>query len=419
VTALLVALALTAQAQAQPQGQPEKIAEIRVHGNATISDAIVLQLAGVSVGATLEANTLADIEKHLRESGRFDEVQVRKRYRTLAMDEVALVLLVHEKPGVTESGEPPGTFRKLRSHLMFFPIIYYDDGYGWTYGARTSLVNIVGKGTHLAVPLSWGASRHAALEADRTFKTGPFTRATGSFGILQRENPFYLVDDQRVSGKGRLERRLFDTLTLGGELARTQVKFGATHDQIWTTTADATIDTRRDPMYPSNAVLTSVSWTRLYSIGTTSFSARGDSVDKVTYDARGYKRLFHQNVFAARIQYDTSSAPLPQYEQPLLEGANVRSTPSGLFAGDKRLLWSAEVRMPVSSPLDAGRLGFSVFYDAGTIAPYGQSVTKPKPQSGAGAGVWMIFTVIQLNLDVAHSFNGQGTRVHFGTGFSF
>jgi len=416
IPALLLSLALQAPAAAGP----ETITEIRVHGNATISDAVVIQLAGLAIGATLDPNTLTDAEKRLRESGRFDEVQVRKRYRTLTMDEVAVVLLVHEKPGVTVTGQPPGTFRKVRNHLMFFPIVYYDDGYGWTYGARTSLVNVAGKGTHIATPLTWGADKHAALEVDRTFNGGPFTRALGSVGILQHENPFYDVDDRRVTGKGRLERRLFYRVTLGGELGRQNIDFGATSDRLWTTAFDATLDTRRDPKYPVDAVYTGVAWTRLHSIGATSFSASGGAVDKTTYDLRGFKRLFGQNVLALHLQYDTASAPLPQYEQPLIEGYYVRSAPTGTFAGDKRLLWSAEVRVPVSSPLDVtGRLGLNVFYDAGTVAPFARSALTQKPISGACAGVWMIFTVIQLNFNVAHSFNGTGTRFNFGTGFSF
>src|SRR5262249_5570102 len=293
---LLLTIALQAQPAPAAPAAPEKIGEIRVHGNATITDAVVIQLAGLTVGGTLDANALADAEKRLHDSGRFDEVQVRKRYRTLAMDDVAIVLLVHEKPGVTATGQPPSTFRKIRNHLMFFPIVYYDDGYGWTYGGRTSLVNIAGKGTHIAAPLTWGADKHAALEVDRTFNAGPFTRVFGSYGILQHENPFYNVDDQRVTARGRIERRLFDRVTLGGELAHQSIDFGdTTRDRIWTTTLDATLDTRRDPKYPVDAVYTGVIWRRLHAIGVTSFSATGDAINKTTYDARGFKRLFGQN----------------------------------------------------------------------------------------------------------------------------
>jgi len=72
IAALLLSIGLQAQPSA-PSGQTsEKIAEIRVHGNATISDAVVIQLAGLAIGATIDANTLADAEKRLHASGRFD-----------------------------------------------------------------------------------------------------------------------------------------------------------------------------------------------------------------------------------------------------------------------------------------------------------------------------------------------------------
>ena len=132
----MIAAVILAVMASLPQAAAEKVAEIRVHGNATLSDEAVLKLAGVAVGTPLEAGGTDAVEKRLRDSGRFDEVQVRKRYRTLAMDEVALVLLVHERPGITAAGEPPSVLRRIRSRLMFFPILRYDDGYGWTYVDR-------------------------------------------------------------------------------------------------------------------------------------------------------------------------------------------------------------------------------------------------------------------------------------------
>jgi len=232
-----------AEQSAVQAGPAERVAEIRVHGNATLSDEAVIGLAGVTPGATLDAGGVAAIEKRLRDSGRFDEVEVRKRYRTLAMDEVALVLLVHEKPGISPTGEPPSVLRRLRSRLMFFPILDYEDGYGWTYGARTTAVDIAGKGTHVSVPLSWGGTRRATIEADRTFHSGPLTRLTGSFGVAQRENPHYEIDDHRTELKARGERRLFDTVTIGAEAARTNVSFAPLDDAFWSGGADVTLDT--------------------------------------------------------------------------------------------------------------------------------------------------------------------------------
>ena len=152
-----------------------------------MADEDVVRLAGVAAGRQARARCACTaIEHRLRESGRFDEIQVRKRYRTLEMDEVALVLLVHEQPGIRPDGTRPGPFHRLTSRLMFLPILTYDDGYGWTYGARTSTVNALGLGERLSVPLTWGATRRAALEAERTFRGGPLTRVLGSFGIAQR-----------------------------------------------------------------------------------------------------------------------------------------------------------------------------------------------------------------------------------------
>ncbi len=399
------------------QAPPETIAEVRVHGNATLSDEAVIALAGVAVGSALDAGGTDAVEKRLRQSGRFDEVQVRKRYRTLAMDQIALVLLVHERPGITPAGQPPSVVRRIRNRLMFFPIIRYDDGYGWTYGGQTAVVNALGKGTRLSVPLSWGATKRAAVEADRTFKTGPLTRLTGTFGISQRENPRFQIDDRRMDINARAERRVFDQVTLGGELGRTRVNFQPVRDSFWTTGADATLDTRRDPSFPSDAVLASVAWSRLHPIGQTSFGA--GAIDRCRVDARGFKRLFGQNVLAVRADYDSASAPLPQYEQWLLGGSSLRGVRSGTYAGDTRILWSAELRVPVSSPLSIGRVGFNVFMDGGAAAPYGARIRDQPQHKSAGAGLFLIAKVIQLNFDLSRSIDGRSTRFHFGTGFTF
>jgi outer membrane protein assembly factor BamA len=399
---------------------PATITEIRVHGNATLSDEAVLKLAGIAIGGALEPGGTEAVEKRLRESGRFDEVQVRKRYRTLAMDEIAVVLLVHERAGVTTSGEPPTILRRLRNRLMFFPILQYDDGYGWTYGGRTAVVDALGKGTRLSFPLSWGATKRATIEADRTFKTGPLTRLTGTFGIAQRENPHFLVDDRRIEVNARAERRLFNMVTLGGGLGRTRVTFLPARESFWTSGADATLDTRRDPSFPSDAVLASVAWSRLHPIGATSFAAAGAPVDRYRLEARGFKRLFGQNVLALRAEYDNASGPLPQYEQWLLGGTSLRGVKPGTYAGDQRFLWSAEVRVPFSSPLSTGgRVGFNVFMDGGATALQGQRIWDEPRHKSAGAGLFLIVTVLQLNADVSRSIDGKSTRFHFGTGFTF
>ncbi len=412
--AVLAPRAYAAQAAPATQGAPaarETIAEIRIHGNVTIRDDEVLKLAGIAVGAPLEANALDAIKQRLRNSGRFDEVDVRKRYRTLAMDEVALVLLVHERAGVTPDGKPPSTMKRLTSRLMFLPILHYDDGYGWTYGGRTSAVDLLGLGERLSVPLSWGGTRRAALEAERSFKSGPLTRVLGSFGVAQRENPFYEVDDRRTEVNGRVERRLFRAVMLGADAGRTAIAFAGASDDFWTTAADARLDTRGDPAFPSDAVLLGARWNRL------NLSSGG--IDRYTLDGRGYKRVYRQAVIAVHAQYDTANAPLPPYEQWLLGGDSLRGTRAGSFAGDTRAFGSVELRVPFSSPLSTGRVGFNVFMDAGVATPHGERLADASFQRTAGGGLFLVAPLVRLNLDVAHSVEGHDTRVHFSTGFSF
>src|SRR5205085_9670059 len=82
----------------------ETVHEIRVHGNAAVTDADVVKLAGVAVGDAIVPDAVRGIEKRLKDSDRFDTVEVRKRYRSLDdPTDVAIVLVVHERPGVTSA----------------------------------------------------------------------------------------------------------------------------------------------------------------------------------------------------------------------------------------------------------------------------------------------------------------------------
>jgi hypothetical protein len=402
--------------QEQPAG--ETIREIRIHGNASLTDADVLQLAGVSVGDLVSASTVADIEQRLKQSGRFESVEVRKRYRSLDdPTDVALVLVVHERPGVTSpasggTGEAPPAWRRLTSRLMFFPILGYEDGYGLTYGGRVSAVDLLSAGERLSVPLSWGGTKRAALEFERTFKTGPLTRVFSSFGIQNRENPHFDTDDQRVELKARAERQFAHLVHTGIEATRSSVSFGPLDDSLWTTGADAAFDTRGDPAFPRNAVVLGGGWSALHVRGL-------PAINRYNADARGYLGVFRQNVLAGRVQYFHADATLPPYERLLLGGAStLRGFRAGAFDGDKMLVTSAELRAPITSVLHRARLGVTVFVDAARAADFGTGLKDAPWHRGAGAGLFLIAPLVQINLDVAHGFDA-GTRLGLATGFSF
>jgi hypothetical protein len=410
-----------------PQEQQETIGEIRVHGNAFVTDAEVLQIAGVSVGQVLAAGGIDAIERRLEASGRFDTVEVRKRYRSLTMTDVALVLVVHEKPGVHSITLPDGTpkiirtnpIRRLGNTVMFLPILNYADGYGFTYGARFSTVNLLGAGERLSVPLTWGGMRRAALEFERIFKSGPLTRVTSSAAIWQRENPRFDIDDRRLELKGRAERVFADLVRVGFDASRSSVTFGALDDSMWTMGANVELDTRGDPAFPGNAVLLGTGWTGL-QITPGLAGTRLPRINRYTSDARGYVRVYRQAVIAARAMYTAADATLPPYERLLLGGSStLRGFRTGTFDGDRLFVTSAELRVPLTSVISGARLGVNAFMDAGKAWDFDGRLEDAVWHRGVGAGVFLLASVVRLNLSVARGLKDGDTRVHLSSGFSF
>jgi outer membrane protein assembly factor BamA len=394
------------------------IREIRVHGNAAIGDAEVLKIAGIALGATLGADGVEQITRRLKDSGWFETVDVRKRYRSLTdPTDVAIILVVHEKPSVTASpttGEPRKKIsRWFTSRIMFLPILSYEDGYGFTYGARFSAKDLLGAGERLSVPLTWGGTRQAGLEFERTFDRGPITRIFSSAAIFERENPRFQIDDRRVEFRGRVERNFNQIVHTGVQASRANVDFGVLDDNLWTIGADVALDTRGDPGFPGNAVYVLGGWDALNV-------DRLDRINRYTADARGYLRLFGQPVLAGRVLYRTADATLPSYERYLLGGSStLRGFRAGTFDGDKALTTSVELRVPITSVLSGAKLGAIAFFDAGKAVNRGQSLDAVRWERGAGAGLFLIASVIRLNLDVSRGFDGGGTRVHLSSGFAF
>jgi hypothetical protein len=410
------------------QAAQEIVNEIRIHGNAFVTDKEVLDLAGVAVGQPLEPDGVEAIARRLKASGKFETIDVRKRLRSLTnTTDIALVLVVHEKPGVrSEIGGVdipglPGVPRpiarpvgRLRSKLMFLPIITFADGYGFTYGARMSTIDLLGADERLSVPLTWGGTRRAALEFERSFKTGPLTRIESSLAIWNRKNPRFEIRDQRFELKGRAERVFHDVVRASVDASRSTVSFGVVDDRMWTLGTALRFDTRLDPGFPGHAVLVDLAWSGL------NFRSVPDRVNRYTADARGYLRVFRQIVVAGRAAYVGADATLPPYERLLLGGSSsVRGFRTGTFDGDRTLVTSLEARAPLTSVLRGAKLGVTAFVDSSKAWDVGQSVDSAVWRRGVGGGVFLIASFLRLNLDVAHGLKTGDTRLHLSSGFTF
>lgn len=405
------------RADAQPA---ETIAEIRVHGNAFLSDAEVLGLAAIAEGQALGPGGIAEITRRLEASGRFESIEVRKRYRSLSRtDEVALVLVVHEKPGVRSAGPgvpglPDVAAGRLRSRLMFLPILGFADGYGFTYGGRLSTNDLFGAGERLSVPLTWGGTRRAALEFEREFERGPLTRIASSVGIWNRRNPRFDVRDQRLEWAGRAERVFGDVLRATADASRSTISFAGDDDRLWTAGTSLTLDTRQNPAFPGHAVLAGGGWTSMH------FRSLPGRVNRYAADARGYLRVFRQAVLAGRAQFTGADRRLPRYERLLLGGAStLRGFRTGSFDGDRIVVTSAELRVPLTSVLSSARVGVTAFYDAGKAWDMGQPMAGAEWHRGAGGGLFLIASIVRLNVDIARGIGTGRTRLHFSSGFVF
>ena len=69
--------------------------------------------------------------------------------------------------------------------------------------------------------------------------------------------------------------------------------------------------------------------------------------------------------------------------------------------------------------LSGARLGLTAFVDSSKIWDAGQSMSDVEWHHGVGAGVFLIASVVRINLDVARGLKDGDTRVHLSSGFTF
>jgi outer membrane protein assembly factor BamA len=393
------------------------VAEVRVHGNTMTPTADVLSLAALPVGTPYADRLLDEARARLLASGKFDDVQVLKRFASIAdPSRILVMIVVDERPARIVAGKQPGELPRLvprrgPRNLMLLPLVEAEDGYGLTYGARVAFVDVGGKQGRVTVPLSWGGTRQAGATFERGFATGLLTRWQAGGEITQRTNPAYEQTDQRQRVWTRAERRA-GPLGLGVTLAHEHVDFAAAVDKITSLAGDVTFDTRVDPFLARNAVY-------LYG-GLTRIRLSPDaSVNRGRVEARGYLGVFRRAILVARVEGDSASQALPPYLQPMLGGwSTLRGFKAGSFVGDQRVAGSLELRVPLSSALRVARLGVSAFVDAGASYDVGERIQDQPWQQGSGGAVWVSATAFRFALSVASGRHAD-TRVNFAMGYGF
>ena len=407
------------------------IAEIRVHGNHTTPNADVLALAGLTLGEPATPTRLTEAEEQLRASGRFDAVEVRRRSRSIAdPSEVLVILLVDERAGVRCRGDacvaPTNPLLRVRHAAMWLPVLHHRDGYGVTYGARATFVNPLGPASRISTPFTWGGERRAALEAERSFEGRWITSLRSAASINRRVNPHFDEADTRREVSVQADRAFTPWLRAGARAGVAQVTFAGRDARRRAAGVHFVADTRVDPAFPRNAVQADVAWERL------GFGARRpgdvrrpeglqlpDGASRWNADVRGFLGIGGSAVLAVRGQAVHAGSPLPDFEKALLGGADtLRGYRAGHRAGDRVAAFSAEVRLPLTSPLSVGRFGVKAFADLGAAWAANERLSHQRFDRGVGGGVYVGATAVTANVDVAWPERGK-PRVHTAVGLGF
>ena len=408
----LLASAATAHTMS-PQGV-ETLVDLRVHGNHSIPDDEVLALAGVAVGDTVAPDLVEAVTRRLDASGRFETVEVRKRYRSLtATDRVALVIVVRERVGASIRNRVLRTAVRLLRQSMVLPLLRYEEGYGVSYGARVSLLDVAGRGSRLSVPATWGGDRRAAVELDLPLPGRVADRLTVSGSRGQRRHPALGLDDDRTTVRVGVRRLLPRGFRLHADAARDDVRFGGGRDRLTRMAAGVAYGSPAITGVARDEAAVEASVERI------AIDGRAAPIVRSRIDARAYIGAVGQSVVAARLQYAGASARLPPYEQPLLGGgATLRGWPVGARMGDRLLAASIELRLPMTSPIVTGDAGVRLFYDRAAVWDAGARVGDADFLDGAGVGLFLAAPMVELHLDVAHDLIGA-VRVHAGAGVRF
>lgn len=379
----------------------EAIVEIRIHGNYSIPDEEVISLADIAVGDAAESWVLDAVAHRLRDSGRFETVEVQKRYRSLtARDEVAVVIAVREKPR-----------RWVADRLMFAPILGYEEGYGFAYGMQLNVVDVPWRGGQFSVPMTWGGDRRTALEMESSFGNGWQGGLRGGASASRRMHPHFEVEDERLRLWAGLDGRLASGLRVDVEVGREEVVFGDSSD--WLTRVMVGLEYGSTwSEFPRDDVKVRAALERL------SVDGQGAAVLRPRVDVQAFKGTGGQAVLAGRVLYNGASAGLPLYERSLLGGAGtLRGWKAGGQVGDHMLATSVELRVPLNSALAADRTGFRVFYDAATV--WNSGSTRGRLLEGVGVGVFLAVPLVgSVLVDVGHDLR-DGVVVHWTGVFGF
>jgi outer membrane protein assembly factor BamA len=398
------------------------IAAITVQGNTLTPDDEVVKDSGLAVGVAFSEALLSQAADRLRATKRFQHVDVLKRYASIA-DPTQIVVLIRVDEGPVRlvpgaaPGQAPHVRRRHRFNVMFVPLLDAEDGYGLAYGVQLAVMGNTSTTSRVVIPLSWGGDKRAGVEFQKEFSSRFAPRVRTGALAQRRNHPFFRADGDRTRIWGRAEfagfgsSRTFRWVRASATVAWQRSTLLDRTDKARVVGGDLVLDTRLDPLLPRNAVYARAAVERLYFPGL--------PMTRTELEADAYLGLYRAAVLVLGARREDISRAAPPFFKSVLGGAgNLRGFRAGTAIGDTMVNGSAEVRIPLTSPLTLVKFGTSIFIDTGTAYDKGQRLRDQTLKRGVGGGVWAAAALFRLSFMVAHGM-GAGTRVHFGAGLTF
>jgi outer membrane protein assembly factor BamA len=395
--------------------QQPVIAAIQVHGNTLTPDAEVIQASGLIGGTIYSEGLLETAKERLIATGRFQHVDVLKRYASIADASQILVIIqiddgpVRVVPG--GAGQPPHVARRKSATVMFIPVLNAEDGYGITYGAQVAVSGRSAVAPRLVMPVTWGGNKSVGVEFQKEFVSHRAPRVRAGFLAQRRTHPFFHSDADRVQTSLRGDWHIAKPLFVGATGGWQRTTLTGRVDRVRSVGAEITLDTRIDAMLPGNAIYARTRIERMQFASTGMFRSNLEAI--------GYLALYRGSVLVLRGVHEGATGTLPPFFKSVVGGSdNLRGFRAGTAIGDEMAATSAEVRAPLTSPLRMARLGGSVFIDMAAAYDHGRPVSDQHFMRGVGGGVWATAPLFKLSVMVAHGL-GSGTRVHVQAGVTF
>ena len=324
------------------------------------------------------ATTVTMSSDRLRKTGRFDQVDVLKRFASIEdPSRITVVIVVNEGPvriDVPDDPESSAADRqaswhhdrdgdadsrrrgRVRTHLWCACVVCRRDWSARPCVAAAELGWREASGRRVRPAIHFGAAVRGCRPA------------LASSGFTTRD---FDLDDTRRRAWARAER-VVGPVRMGGTAEWQRVSFAGSEDDVRSGGVDVTLDTRRDPQMPRNAVLASASWTRL------SFRSGGD------VNRTRARRREATSASSAR----PCSSSVRSWKTP----AGRCRPPSSRFSAARRICadsgresrpatrwwpgrWSSAI--PLSSPISVGRFGVNAFVDTGAVSRARRPCSRP------------------------------------------